>query len=154
VQTSITGNTSLSSNVAVLIPPGDPYLGPLQNNGGPTATMEVLSASPVFNYPYGATVGFPVPSVDQRGVNRGPNIYVGAYHATTPSQLAVSGPLPLAVNGSPQLAVATAPQTFTVTAEDSCGKTVYDYSGAINITSTDPHGPARCPEPDERQRGL
>ncbi|MGA2158438.1 MAG: choice-of-anchor U domain-containing protein [Dehalococcoidia bacterium] len=44
----------------------DPQLGPLQNNGGPTSTMAITSASPAFHR--GTNDG--APSTDQRGVSR------------------------------------------------------------------------------------
>jgi hypothetical protein len=44
----------------------DPFLGPLQNNGGPTQTMAISMASPAF----GGGVSAGCPATDQRGVLR------------------------------------------------------------------------------------
>ncbi|MGH2601267.1 MAG: choice-of-anchor Q domain-containing protein, partial [Dehalococcoidia bacterium] len=44
----------------------DPLLGPLQNNGGPTQTMALLTGSPAID----AGVDCPPPATDQRGVTR------------------------------------------------------------------------------------
>jgi hypothetical protein len=55
--------------------PIDPGLGPLQNNGGPTQTMAVLSGSPARNAGDPAQLGMP----DQRGVLRSGGVTIGAY---------------------------------------------------------------------------
>jgi hypothetical protein len=119
---------TVSGNGAIIN--GDPLLGPLQNNGGPTPTMEVLAGSqlllPAHDQPTNGT-----PSTDQRGVVRGSTFNVlGAYQATTAAQLIMSG--------FPTLVTATVPQKFTVIAEDMFGKTVYTYAGKVSIISTDP----------------
>lgn len=109
----------------------DPTLGPLQNNGGPTPTMEVLAGSPVLadpGAPAGSLPGIPVS--DQRGVARGATTDIGAYQATTATQLGVSG--------FPALVDAGATNSFTVTAEDPFGKTVYGDSEGISVTATCP----------------
>ena len=74
----------------------DPRLGPLQDNGGPTWTMELLDGSPALNS--GTPVptppiltNLPVTTTDQRGVPRGVQVNMGAYQAS-PASLAVSGP--------------------------------------------------------------
>ncbi|QDV47458.1 Galactosyltransferase [Stieleria neptunia] len=58
----------------------DPLLGPLQNNGGPTATHALLPGSPAINT--GAASGAPV--TDQRGVTRDAVPDIGAFevHST------------------------------------------------------------------------
>jgi hypothetical protein len=60
--------------------PIDPLLGPLADNGGPTQTMALLPGSPALaaGDPNGA------PPTDQRGVERGAQIDIGAYQATPP----------------------------------------------------------------------
>ncbi len=48
---------------------GDPQLGPLQNNGGPTQTMAITSASPAYQKGIVGS-GFGLPATDQRGYTR------------------------------------------------------------------------------------
>jgi hypothetical protein len=59
----------------------NPLLGPLQNNGGPTATMALLAGSPAIGAGAGTSLisGLSVPSFDQRGNPRPSNsVDVGA----------------------------------------------------------------------------
>jgi hypothetical protein len=68
---------------------GNPLLGPLQNNGGDTATMALLPGSPAIGH--GATSsaipGLAVTPVDQRGYPRPANsIDIGAVQTLTPQQ--------------------------------------------------------------------
>ena len=59
----------------------DPLLGPLQNNGGPTETMELLPGSAAIDAGIDATCAAdPVNNLDQRGVTRpqGPHCDIGA----------------------------------------------------------------------------
>jgi hypothetical protein len=123
---------------------GDPLLGPLQNNGGPGPTTEVLPGSPVFANPGTApSASNDVPTSDQRGVSRGATIYLGAYQATTASQLAVAG--------FPSLVTAGVPHSVTVTAEDALGKTVYSYAGTVAFGAT---GDASLPTPATLTNGT
>jgi hypothetical protein len=55
--------------------PIDPRLGPLQNNGGPTQTMALLSGSPALNAGDPSQLG----TKDQRGVVRAGGVNIGAY---------------------------------------------------------------------------
>jgi hypothetical protein len=60
----------------------NPLLGPLQNNGGPTATMALVPGSPAIGAGAGASLipGLSVPTTDQRGEPRaGNSIDVGAF---------------------------------------------------------------------------
>jgi hypothetical protein len=60
----------------------DPVLGPLQNNGGPTLTIALLSGSPAIDAADDAVCAAPpVNGKDQRGVARpqGPHCDIGAY---------------------------------------------------------------------------
>jgi hypothetical protein len=60
----------------------NPLLGPLQNNGGPTATMALLPGNPAIGAGAGASLipGLSVPTTDQRGEPRPANsIDVGAF---------------------------------------------------------------------------
>jgi hypothetical protein len=123
-------NGLFSASIGVIN--GDPRLGPLQNNGGPTPTMEVLASSPVLasgNAGLGSTASNGVPTTDQRGASRGATIDIGAYQATTATQLSVSG-FPNGLNN--QVANAGQSYPFTVTGEDQFGKTVYEYSGGAS----------------------
>ena len=87
-----------------------PYLGPLQNNGGPTKTEEPAIGSPLIDdIPMGATANGVAlcPSTDQRGVARpqGSECDIGAVELSpTPQDIT-----------SPDDAVATAGQTFSFT---------------------------------------
>ena len=70
--TTATGTNFVMSTIAggsatlPLFNASNPLLGPLANNGGPTATMALLAGSPAID---AATGGTP-PSVDQRGLGR------------------------------------------------------------------------------------
>ena len=63
---------------------GDPLLGPLQDNGGPTQTMALLSGSAAIDAANDAICAAPpVNNLDQRGITRpyGPHCDIGAYEA-------------------------------------------------------------------------
>jgi predicted outer membrane repeat protein len=64
---------------------GDPVLGPLADNGGPTETMALLAGSPAIDAGYDASCE----STDQRGVIRpqGPHCDIGAYEYEFPYSL-------------------------------------------------------------------
>jgi hypothetical protein len=65
-------------------------LGPLQNNGGPTATMALLSGSPAIGGGASTSLipGLSVPTLDQRGESRSPNsIDIGAFQTEVPPPL-------------------------------------------------------------------
>jgi hypothetical protein len=104
--------------------PLDPGLGPLQDNGGPTATMAPLPGSPALNAGDAAQLG----TRDQRGVVRGGGVNVGAYQATA-SAFVVTAP-----------AAVTAGEPFdvVVTAVDVFGQVAAGYSGTVYLGSTDP----------------
>src|SRR5262249_44043164 len=57
---------------------GDPKLGPLADNGGPTQTMALLPGSPALNAAGPALA----PATDQRGFARGAAPDIGAYEAS------------------------------------------------------------------------
>jgi hypothetical protein len=65
----------------------DPLLGPLQDNGGDTPTMALLSGSPAIDQADAATAE----ATDQRGNNRSGAPDIGAYEAPT-LNVALSGP--------------------------------------------------------------
>jgi hypothetical protein len=60
---------------------GNPQLGLLTNNGGPTPTMALLSGSAAFAT---GTAAANVPTTDQRGVTRGNVLDLGSYQGTPP----------------------------------------------------------------------
>jgi hypothetical protein len=70
-------NLEASDLFGTPLAPLNPRLGPLQNNGGPTATLALLSGSPALNK------GAPGPTtVDQRGHPRDPKTPdIGAFEA-------------------------------------------------------------------------
>ena len=59
----------------------NPKLGPLQNNGGPTKTLALLTGSPAINRADDQDCSGQAKNVDQRGVTRpqGPHCDIGAY---------------------------------------------------------------------------
>jgi hypothetical protein len=68
----------------------NPLLGPLQNNGGPTATMALLPGSPALGHGVSTSLipGLGVPTTDQRGLPRAANsIDLGAFQTQPPPQV-------------------------------------------------------------------
>ncbi len=102
----------------------DPLLGPLQNNGGATPTMALLSGSPAINAGTASA-----PATDQRGVPRVGGVSIGAYQAAVTPELELSGE---------SLAVSGQPFTVTVTAQRPLGGTDTGYTGTVHFTSSDP----------------
>jgi hypothetical protein len=107
----------------------DPRLGPLQNNGGPTLTMALLTGSPAID----AGNNSNAPAHDQRGFARivGGTIDIGAFEvqsATHVTHLGVSGPAS---------AVAGTPFTVIVQALNDLGDPVPGYTGTVHFTSSD-----------------
>ena len=107
---------------------GDPNLGPLANNGGPTQTLALLIGSPAINAGNDVTcAASPVSNLDQRGMtrpNNGTHCDIGAYEyqdavAPTVSSIAL-------VNSSP---TNLASVSFTVTFSESVsGVDMTDFS--------------------------
>ena len=103
-----TGFTAPGDQAGTSGSPIDPLLGPLQNNGGPTDTHELLLGSPAINA--GNNTG--APTTDQRGVSRpqGGTVDVGAYElilnlppvadAGGPYSVDEGGSVPLDASGS------------------------------------------------------
>jgi hypothetical protein len=100
----------------------DPLLGPLQNNGGPTATMELLSGSPAL----GAGDEASAPLADQRGVTRTNRVDLGAYQASA-NRFALTGPA--SVNAGASTSVG-------VSAVDRFGKLDRSLNDMIYVGST------------------
>jgi hypothetical protein len=124
--TSLGYNISNDEGGDILTGPGDqiftdPLLGPLQNNGGPTFTHELLPGSPAIN---AGNPGFsPPPLFDQRGLGfaRVVNgrIDIGSFEvqgpATTPTPSPTGTPLPTATPSTTPTPTATATATPTPT---------------------------------------
>ncbi len=87
--------------------------------------------------------GSAIPTTDQRGVNRGTTTDIGAYQATSATQLGVSG--------FPGIVKAGDTDSFTATAEDQFGKTVYGYQGTVEFQAT---GQANLPAPATLTNGT
>ena len=102
---------------------GDPNLGPLADNGGPTQTMALLPGSPAFDAGDDANC----PATDQRGLTRpqGPHCDIGAYeHIYANVSVNISG---TQMAGSP----------FNLRSEQSTRASFGGVNnGSVNITST------------------
>jgi hypothetical protein len=115
-----TDRTGTSTN------PLDPALGPLQDNGGPTATHALLLGSPAIGAGDPSLGG----TLDQRGSVRGftTRVDIGAFATEAASQFSV-------------LARATVqsglPFDVTVIALDQWGNIVSTYTGTVHFSSTD-----------------
>jgi hypothetical protein len=108
-----------------LVGVGDPVLGHLVDNGGPTQTMAVLAGSPALN------AGDPAATtVDQRGVPRRGKNNIGAYQATA-DHLVFTDPGTVA----PGVAF-----SLVVTAYDQFSNIALGYTGTVVLSRTD--GPA------------
>jgi hypothetical protein len=133
---------------------GDPMLGPLADNGGPTQTMALLAGSPAIDAGDNATcAAAPVSNLDQRGSPRpldGDNDTViicdiGAYEAPEPSVTTITadGPDPSAPNQSVAVRVtvtggsSTPTGTVGITGTDAnCQITLSGGAGSCNVTFT------------------
>jgi hypothetical protein len=141
---------------------GDPKLGPLFSNGGPTLTVALKAGSAAINQVPATGAG--CPATDQRGVKRpqGPKCDVGAYEFATPtiainsprsgakykrssrvlaafkcSEGGITSPITTCkgtvANGQPFNTSTLGTKSFTVTATDKSGHTV---SKTIQYTVT------------------
>jgi hypothetical protein len=114
----------------------DPYLGPLNNNGGPTATQAPALGSPALDQIPLGTTGNGVtlcPGTDQRGVARpqGPECDIGAVELVVPRDIT-----------STNNATATAGSPFSFTVDTSGNPVpVITEIGALpkHLTFTDNH---------------
>jgi hypothetical protein len=82
----------------------NPQLGPLQNNGGPTATMALLPGSPAIGTGAGTSqiAGLSVPTTDQRGDPRpATSIDVGAFQVQAAQAVPTTTALASALNPAP-----------------------------------------------------
>jgi hypothetical protein len=105
----------------------NPLLGPLQDNGGPTATYELLAGSPALATGPGTATA----ATDQRGAPRLTLRDLGAYQATATQLALVASPGTV----RPGQAI-----TVTITAEDRFGKVDYTHGGTVKVSNDDPAG--------------
>src|SRR5262249_48314610 len=103
--------------------PIDPELGPLQANGGPTQTMELLAGSPALNAGDPAQLG----TADQRGVVRAGGVNIGAYQASATAFLVTA----------PALATAGTAFDLTVQAVDPFRQPAVGYTGTGHFRRSD-----------------
>jgi predicted outer membrane repeat protein len=113
---SVTGDDNLIG--------GDPQLGPLQDNGGPTQTMALRPGSPALNAGDPDLLG----STGQRGVVRTGGVNIGAYQASAAS-FRLDAPAAL---------TAGVPFDVTVMARDPFGQVAVGYTGTVTFGTTDP----------------
>ncbi|MBV6393172.1 MAG: hypothetical protein KPEEDBHJ_02408 [Anaerolineales bacterium] len=102
---------------------GDPNLGPLQDNGGPTQTHALLTGSAAIDAGDATTCAAPpVNNLDQRGVTRpqGAGCDIGSYE--------LDASFPTVVSTSLVPSYTTGPSNFTVTYSEN----VYDPAGDSN----------------------
>jgi parallel beta-helix repeat protein/predicted outer membrane repeat protein len=110
----------------------DPMLGPLQNNGGPTFTHDLLAGSPALDA--GNPSFTPPPSTDQRGYARIFNgrIDIGALEVQpTPPPITISGTISYCSNPVP----GPVPNVTLTLTGTSSGSTLSDGSGNYTFSS-------------------
>jgi hypothetical protein len=89
----------------------DPQLGPLQNNGGPTATMAMLPGSLAIGKGAGTSLilNLSVPTTDQRGAPRPANsIDIGAFQTQAPPAVTSAGSTTFTLGAAGTFTVTTA----------------------------------------------
>ena len=125
---------------------GDPLLGTLANNGGPTFTMALLTGSPAIAVG-DATISnaAPINALDQRGFNRSSTApSIGAYEFNG------TAPAPTVTNISPATGSTAGGTAITITGTDFTGATAVTIDGtaatnvivvsSTSITATTPAG--------------
>jgi trimeric autotransporter adhesin len=117
---------------------GDPLLGPLQNNGGPTATMALLTPSPAIS-----TTLLVTPNLDQRSFTRINNdIGAYAYYAAptvasiSPTSGSTAGGTVITITGTNFVA---GPNVVSI---NGVAATNVNFVRATSITATSPAGTA------------
>jgi hypothetical protein len=124
-------NGTLGNQVGTTAAPINPLLGPLQNNGGPTATIALESGSPVID----AGSSTNPPAYDQRGNGFarvvGAGIDIGAFEAQPAGVMTHFGIT------APASAVAGTPFAIAFQALDDFGNPAPGYAGPVHLTVTD-----------------
>jgi hypothetical protein len=117
---------------------GDPFLGPLTNNGGPTFTMALGANSPAIAAGNAAiSNAAPINGLDQRGVTRSSTApSIGAYEAptSTPTAPLVVGTPPPASSGGSSTVTLYDPVTGS---ETGIAVPFPGFSGPITVVSGD-----------------
>jgi hypothetical protein len=112
----------------------NPQLGTLQNNGGPTQTMALLTGSPAIDAGDNASA----PAFDQRGTGFprivGGTIDIGAFEVQSGNSNQAGR---FVVAGFPSVITAGNAGSFTVTALNADGTTDTSYTGTVHFTSSD-----------------
>ena len=121
---------------------GDPQLGPLQNNGGPTFTYALAAGSPAIDAGDDSVLGGPLNlTTDQRGTgfprDGCSHVDIGAYeaHVGDPPTITCPGDV-FAVTDPGQ---PTATVTLSATAVDACGGPITPVYTIAGTTITSPH---------------
>jgi HYR domain len=111
IQSQLTDRTGVT--------PDELHIGPLADNGGPTATHALLLGSPALDS--GPLSGFPL--TDQRGVPRpfGPRPDIGAFESDLAPPLAVTCPTPVTLDATSTNGAAA---TLSVSVIDGAGNAV------------------------------
>jgi hypothetical protein len=102
---------------------GNPLLGPLQDNGGPTQTMALLAGSPALNAGDPTQLGTP----DQRGVIRTGGINIGGFQASATAFLV----------SAPDIVRSGVQFDVTLTAVDPFNQVAVGYTGTVTFSTSD-----------------
>ncbi|HTU21448.1 MAG TPA: Ig-like domain-containing protein [Gemmataceae bacterium] len=116
---------------------GNPELGPLTNNGGPTPTMALLSGSAALGVGGAAPV---VPTSDQRGVSRGNVVDLGAYQGTPPETATTT--TTVAITDSTTTSSGNPEDTITATITASDGAAAQGTVDFVDTTTNEDLGSA------------
>jgi hypothetical protein len=121
---NLIGNTTGGSGYAATdLLNVNPYLAPLQNNGGPTPTLALLPGSPAIDAGDPTQLGI----ADQRGIVRAGGVNIGAFQASASAF----------VLSAPSSGTGGIPFTLTVTAVDVFGQVAVGYRGTVQFSSSD-----------------
>jgi hypothetical protein len=121
---------------------GNPKLGPLQNNGGPTFTHALMTGSPAIDAGDDSVLGSPLfLTTDQRGSGfprkACAHVDIGAYEFNAGTAPTVNCPASIITNTDPGTTTAT--KSFTVTASDLCDGALTPVCAVNNTPITSPH---------------
>jgi hypothetical protein len=121
---------------------GDPKLGLLQNNGGPTFTQALLAGSPAIDAGDDAVLGSPTSlTTDQRGTGfprkSCAHVDIGAYESGAGAPPVVTCPANITAMASPGQTTATV--SFSATATDPCQGALSPVYKVGNTVITSPH---------------